>query len=1232
MMDGEDIPRPCCISHSFFEAATKYSDRIAVIDAFGGARVSRESRARFKDTGFNEEELFDGFRLSSFPSVYDGDKSFKYSDILAAVETLSFRIRRILDGCDDSDLIRPQGYFHGNPTTSQQISRSSVGMDEPILTTGTHFALDPKFQNEHISTEASGLTPMPGVPGVVGIYMLPSIEYIVSVLAVLRCGEAFLPLDPLWPKDRILSIISSSKIRLIIKCSHLFDRKAGIQLDESNWLIEHGRSSVLSISMPEKLKDNNDQSELVWPCEGSKQRMFCYVMYTSGSTGEPKGVCGTEEGILNRFCWMQSLFPLHEGEILLFKTSISFIDHLQEFFSALLSGTLLVIPPHDELKENPFCLVDFLKAYGVSRLTTVPSLMRAILPVLRRPSNMRVQKLLQVLILSGEVLHVSLWQSLNQLFPRTSILNLYGSTEVSGDCLYFDCKYLSQILESNTLNSVPIGLPISNCDILLIGDSDMPDVGELYVGGSCISVGYLHYPVHLSSKSSDYLTLNKDSGVPHTPAKDLGPKIYYRTGDLARKLKSGDFVFLGRIDRTIKVNGQRVALEEIESVLRGHPDVVDAAVVAFFRNQGDFTLLVAFLVMSRRDKFCKEHCYHDDRMYACEGLGMAIRNWLVQKLQPVMIPSRYFSLDSLPISTSGKIDYSLLESSTFGLKRSRDEIDSKDNHEILQAIKEAYCDALMVEKMEDDDDFFLMGGNSITAAQVAHRLGINMRQLYVFPSPSKLLHAMLNKKEENINEFEQRKDKISYLELMPVTMVDQLTKVTDEPSKLELKTVNVNNYDSIVISNSLTNDSPKHTRLNAATFCDPCTWSASLNVSMAISYSRCNKLVYEKELEVNDTPFSVKVPRNKNGHIQEEWTVLLDSCVDASPLVVSKENRISLFIGSHSYTFLCIDALSGLVQWEVKLEGRIECSAAVTIDFTQVVVGCYKGKIYFLDFLTGRISWIFEAGGEVKSQPVMDRSRNLVWCGSHDHNLYALDYKNRCCVSTIACGGSIYGSPFVDEVDNMLYVASTSGRVTAVSIKALPFNIAWTYDAGAPIFGSLSMTSTRYSTHFVICCMVDGHVVALTSNGCVEWKIMTGGPIFAGACISIALTCQVLVCSQNGSFYSFESDTGRLLLEYNVGDPITSSAYIDENIQLISDPHGPPERLVCICSSSGKIYLFRVAANGIEKKNHVQEKPMVQEFAKTELPGDIFSSPVMIGGRIFVGCRDDYVHCLRVVF
>lgn len=136
-------------------------------------------------------------------------------------------------------------------------------------------------------------------PKIVGIYMEPSVEYIVSVLSVLRCGEAFLPLDPSWPNERILSVISSSKSDLIVGYGASVDRTCH-QLDKLQRLIHKGCYSVFYMSM-EDFNQNKSDSLLVWPCESERSRSFCYLMYTSGSTGKPKGVCGTEVGELYFF-------------------------------------------------------------------------------------------------------------------------------------------------------------------------------------------------------------------------------------------------------------------------------------------------------------------------------------------------------------------------------------------------------------------------------------------------------------------------------------------------------------------------------------------------------------------------------------------------------------------------------------------------------------------------------------------------------------------------------------------------------------------------------------------------------------------------------------------------------------------------------------------------------------------------------------------------------------------
>ncbi|KAL9142253.1 hypothetical protein ABFS82_14G157000 [Erythranthe guttata] len=565
-----------------------------------------------------------------------------------------------------------------------------------------------------------------------------------------------------------------------------------------------------------------------------------------------------------------------------------------------------------------------------------------------------------------------------------------------------------------------------------------------------------------------------------------------------------------------------------------------------------------------------------------ELLESSLRNWLLNMLPQVMIPTRILLTRSLPLTSSGKVDYMSLAASTTSDEQDRINVKEMNQDNLIQVILKVFSDALMVEKVSVDDDFFEMGGNSISAAYATFKLGIHMKLLYTFPTPRRLQTALLSSKFS--------------------VQIDAHSGVDS----------NMDNYNPI---KKLKVESKEQSPRDIL-------WNPGAVVHTECTFSRCNRSTHGVQCEENysSNAASSKIrPRDGKGFMQVQWKVDMESCVDASPLVVFKGSRVCVFIGSHSRKFVCIDGKSGVVQWETKLEGRVECSAAILDDFSQVIVGCYKGKIYFLNFSNGSVSWSFQTNGEVKSQPVIDKRRHLVWCGSYDHNLYAIDYRNYCCIYKLPCGGSIFGSPAINEMQENLYVASTSGHITALEIKTMPFKKLWKQDIGAPVFGSLSI---NYPNGNVICCLVDGSVVVLNPSGSVVWKVKTGGPIFAGPCASRALPSEVLVCSRDGSIYSFETETSNLIWKHSIGSPITSSPYVDDNSP-ISD------RLICVCDSSGSIYVLRVDSNAIGDSEQNTENT-VREFARLDLQGDIFSSPVMIGGRIFVGCRDNHVYCIAL--
>lgn len=225
------------------------------------------------------------------------------------------------------------------------------------------------------------------------------------------------------------------------------------------------------------------------------------------------------------------------------------------------------------------------------------------------------------------------------------------------------------ILETESLTSVPIGVPISNCDVVLVGETDTPNQGEVCVGGLCVCGGYFS---DSALSSFDSLKVHKTL-ICNCLVDDCGSQVYYRTGDFAQRLQCGDLVFLGRADRSIKVNGQRIALEEIEITLRTHPDVVDAAVVSS-EGPGELLHLEAFLLLK-------------DKQKSGDSLRSSIKNWMAGKVPLVMIPNHIVFTESLPISSGGKVDYALLSTSAFYTLKVQDKICNADITDHFHIIK-----------------------------------------------------------------------------------------------------------------------------------------------------------------------------------------------------------------------------------------------------------------------------------------------------------------------------------------------------------------------------------------------------------------------------------------------------------------------------------------------------------------------------------------------------------------
>jgi amino acid adenylation domain-containing protein len=412
---------------------------------------------------------------------------------------------------------------------------------------------------------------------------------------------------------------------------------------------------------------------------------LAYVIYTSGSTGNPKGVMVQHRGVVNYLSWAARTYP-SDGQGSLVHSSLSFDLTVTGLYLPLLAGRGVHLLPEGEdinalsraLKEDT----------GYSFIKLTPSHLKLLNKQLA-PAEIKGRS--KALILGGENLlaeTVGLWLD---YAPETRLYNEYGPTEtVVGCCIY-------EISERGAEGgSVPIGRPIANTQIYVLDRNLQPVpvgiAGELYVGGACLTRGYLNRAASTAEKF-----------IPHPFSEEKGARLY-RTGDVARYLPDGNLEFLGRVDEQVKVRGYRIEAGEVEAALSGYAWIREAVVVALDDESGE-QRLVAYLVSV------------DDVELSITEL----RNYLKEKLPEYMIPSAFVTLPTLPLTPNGKVNRKALPAPG----QSRPELESRyvapltETEELLASI---WQELLKIDRVGTRDNFFELGGHSLLATQVFSRL------------------------------------------------------------------------------------------------------------------------------------------------------------------------------------------------------------------------------------------------------------------------------------------------------------------------------------------------------------------------------------------------------------------------------------------------------------------------------------------------------------------------------
>eukprot|EP00898_Chlorokybus_atmophyticus_P001246 jgi/Chlat1/2121/Chrsp17S02841 len=968
---------------------------------------------------------------------------------------------------------------------------------------------------------------------IVGVHLPPSPVYLAAVLAVLAAGAAFMPLDMLLPAGRLRTIVTHAQPCLLLSKTTL----------SMHWLAGEAIPVLLVESVVvDSIPANPPTRRLVQADSVAAERKFCYVLYTSGSTGIPKGVCGTEIGLVERCLWMHKTFPYQSGDVCCFKTAIGFVDHLAEAFAPLLAGVPVVAisapltGPHT---------ADLLHEWQVTHLTTVPSLLRVLLPYLTAAPKLRF------IASSGEPLTWGLAQAVQDVLPGATLVNIYGSTEVAGDCSYFEVCPSNQGGSDNEY--VPIGRPLANFRLHVLDERQQPPhtgtAGTLYVEGPGVGAGYLRLPEE-------------------TPAKFVvADKCHhhqrlYATGDIVRWTDAG-LCFIGREDLQVKVRGVRVDLSEIEIILGRHPGVAEVAVRHW--TNGIDARIAAYVVPRGNDAAVNVR------------LPRALVKSAEDNLPAAAVPAAVVLLSELPRTPAGKLDRIALPevrwAEHIAFADSFNGAAASANEAVNKVIQ--VFSRVLACNMHPDSDFFAAGGSSITAALAAHELHIDLHALYERPTARLLAAARENR-----------------------------YRPTRVPQAIELKQPQAKRQKTA-----------KHPRLPAPLTNAEATQVDTRGMQWQYAFTRSNgvrMLKPEASLAPMD-PIGTETPHC----FEPQWAIDLQQCVDASPLILATGNESwRVFIGSHAHKFACIDGATGREVWVTDIGGRVESSATVTADGLQVVFGCYDFRVYFLSVDTGAILGRFITQGEVKCSPAISWN-GIAWCGSHDHCIYAIHPETYQCIWQHRYGGSVLASPVFDERRRQVYITAQDGCIQALEENIDGVRILWTSRADAPIFSTPAIDS-KTGTLFVAC--VNAQVLALSQAGEVLWKMEVGGPVFGGLTKHFEV---LLAPCADGKLYVLCMRTGRQLWRHT----FTASVVMSPCVVHISDEQHATTELALVASSDGLLSLLDVS----KCMGTLSQKESLQTvMAQWKLPGPVFSSPVLFRNFAVVGCRDNYVHCLRL--
>ena len=520
---------------------------------------------------------------------------------------------------------------------------------------------------------------------------------IVATLGALKAGKTYVPLDPTAPSARNRHILEHAQVGLVVTDA------------ENLWLAGELARDDLPVLNMDALESglSSDNPGLKIPPD-----RLAYIMYTSGSTGEPKGVVQSHKNVLYKTRGWVNVVHISPSDRLSLLRSLSVSGSIRDLFGGLLSGAAVI--PFDVKREGLMPLAGWLVDEKITIFNCVVTLFRNFAATLTGEEDFSSVRLIK---LSGEPVYKRDVELYKKYFPRDClVMNMLVSAEVGNTCIYFMDKE-SAIHD----NLVPVGYPLEGCDVLIL-DVDgtrlgSNQTGEIAVQSRYLSPGYWRMP-----------ELNEASFLPDLEG---GAARIYRTGDLGCILPDGCLVHRGRKNAHVKIRGYSVEIAEVEAALNDLDGVKEAVVTTKDNAQGN-QVLVAYIVPTGK---------------APLGAG-AIRNAVAAKLPAYMIPSAFVFLDSLPLAGPGKVNLKALPE----LGRGRPELETPlvlPRTPVEQRIAQIWAEILGLDQIGIDDDFFQLGGDSLQASRIisrvidAFRVDIPLSALFDAPTVSAMASVVV---------------------------------------------------------------------------------------------------------------------------------------------------------------------------------------------------------------------------------------------------------------------------------------------------------------------------------------------------------------------------------------------------------------------------------------------------------------------------------------------------------